>query len=296
MEGAGVVAAVGSQVKAFRVGDAVYGLHFKHPTFPPQAPGFCSEYALTNECFLLAKPTHLSFEEAASLPGSTLTVYQSIKLALEYMGPSGGTLEGKTVFVPGALSATGSVGCQVLKNVYGVGKLISTVSTPKVPLVEQYMPGIVDEVIDYQTQNIVREIGAGKVDFVYNTQWALTSTFPLANPKTGVIVSIASVPGSQTLRKVLGAHNIPFWMAWILDLVQLWYSFRLRGTNVQVAFVSGNPGNREDLEAAGEMIATGKVKAVMRVARLDDLEAVKKGAQEVKSGKGGIGKMIIKIV
>lgn len=287
---------MGSQVKAFRVGDAVYGLHFERPAIPVIAVGYASEYAVTKEHLLLPKPPNITFEEAASLTGSSVTAYQSVRKALELMGDSEASLEGKTAFVPGALSATGSIGVQILKNVYGVKRLISTVSTPKIPLVENYLPGVVDEVIDYRTQDVVKEVGKGTVDFVYNTQWQFTSTFPLLKPKTGVAVSIASIPSANTLREVMGPSNIPFWMGWMIGLVQLWYAFKLRGTNIRTTFVSGNAENREDLEIIGEMIATGKIKAVMRVVSLDDIEAVRKGCQEVRSGKGGIGKLVIKIV
>ena len=287
---------MGSQVKAFRVGDAVYGLHFERPAIPHKSPGYASEYCVTNEKFLLPKPPHITFEEAASLIGSAITAYQSIKLGLEFMGDSGSTLEGKTVFVPGALSATGSLGVQLLKNAYGVKKVISTVSTPKVSLVEKYLPGIVDQVIDYRTQDIVKEVGKGNVDFVYNTQWQFTSTFPLLNPKTGVAISIASVPEPSTLREVMGPGVLPFWVGWLLGLIQLWYRFKLRGTNIRIAFLSGDGSKREDLEVVGELIATGKIRPVIRVVRLDDIEAVRKGCEEVRSGKGGIGKLVIKVV
>ncbi|OAG36649.1 hypothetical protein AYO21_09124 [Fonsecaea monophora] len=53
------------------------------------------------------------------------------------------------VFVTQSLGALGSVGTQQTKNVYGAGKVFTTVSTPKVPLVETYTPGIVDKIIDY---------------------------------------------------------------------------------------------------------------------------------------------------
>ncbi|KAK3935463.1 GroES-like protein, partial [Diplogelasinospora grovesii] len=297
--GAGIVAAVGSRVKRFRVGDEVYGMHTKHPQLPPTFPGYCSEYALTEESKLLLKPPHLSFEEAASILASSLTAFQSIKRGLELMeesSPGTGTLEGKTAFVPGALSATGSVGIQMLKNVFGVGKVISTVSTAKLPLVDQYLgPGMVDHIIDYKTQDVVKELGKESCDFVYNTQWQLVSTFPLLKPDTGVVISIASIPSSGTLRKALGPQYLPFWMAWLVDLVQLYYSWKLWGTHIRYEFVSGNGGIVEDLEAVGEIIAAGKIRPVMRVVKLDDIDAVRKACNEVYTGKGGIGQLVVKI-
>jgi len=303
MTGSGVVTAIGKDVKSLRVGDAVYGLVFKHgEVFPPKPPpGFVSDYVVAPAEFLLTKPSHLSFEEAAALAGSVCTARQCVKRYFELKGlpPDTESLEGKTVFVPGALSSTGSVFIQVLKNVYGASSIISTVSTPKMPLVEQHLPGMVDKLIDYsQTQNVVEQIGKGTVDFVLNTQWNYLSTFPLANPQTGTIVSIASIPSVRTIRKMLGDAQfaLRFVPIGIATVANWWYDWNLRGTNVKQDFVSGNMGDREDLEKSGEWIAAGKVKAVMTIVDIDDLAAVRRGCGMVATGKGGLGKLVIRLV
>lgn len=292
-EGAGVVVGVGSTVKRFRVGDEVYGTYIKKPLDPTAfSPGFCSEYAISEEDLLIHKPPTLTFEEAASLPGSAITAYQCFRRAFQLMGTDQ-TLEGKTVFIPGALSATGSIGIQMAKSVYGAKKLITTVSTAKVPLVDQYLPGVVDEVIDYKKEKVVAKVGKGTVDFAYNTQWIIDSVFPIMNPQSGVIISIASVPTAETMRSVIG--KIPFWAGWMLGLVQLWYTWRLLGTNIKMEFISGTPSAREDFERVGEFIALGKIKPVITVVKLDDLEAVRRGCEMVNTGKGGLGKLVIQI-
>ncbi|KAK4112864.1 GroES-like protein [Canariomyces notabilis] len=264
--GSGVVIAVGSGVKSLRVGDAVYGLAFKHGQLFPEraAPGFASDFTIVSAEFLLVKPAHLSFEEAAALAGSVLTAYQCVKRYFEITGqpPGISTLEGKTVFIPGGLSATGSVYTQIVKNVYGAKSVVSTVSTPKIDLVQQYLRGIVDKVVNYHTQNIVQEVGRGTVDFVLNTQWDLVGTFPLVNPQTGAVVSIASVPSPRTVKQ---------------------------------DFVSGNHGNREDLERSGEWIAARKIRAVLTVVDIDDIDAVRKACTMVATGKGGISKLVIRL-
>ncbi|GAW21225.1 hypothetical protein ANO14919_107430 [Xylariales sp. No.14919] len=258
--------------------------------------GFASQYAVAPEACVLPKPAALAHEDAASLPGFTLTAYQCVETGLRLLRENGVAdgLEGKTVFVPGALSGTGSVAIQLLKNHYGVGRLISTVSTGKLPLVERYLPGLVDQVVDYTaTRRLTDAIPAGSVDFVLNTQWDLPGAFPLANPRTGVVVSIASAPHPALFREML--PTAPFWIFWALAVAQWYYAFKLRGTNIKYTFVSGNFGVREDAERTGEFIATGKVKAVKRVVDLEDIEAVRKGCEQVYKGKGGIGKLVIKI-
>jgi hypothetical protein len=59
--------------------------------------------------------------------------------------------------------------------------------------------------------------------------------------------------------------------------------------------VSGNFDVREDAERVGELIATGKVKSVRRVVDLEDIQAVRKGCEQIYTGKGGLGKLVIKI-
>lgn len=82
--GTGVVAAVGSEVRSVRVGDAVYGVVLKRPMgwFWTKQNGWCAKYAVATEDLLLPKPAYLSFEEAASLVGSTLTAMQITRAAM----------------------------------------------------------------------------------------------------------------------------------------------------------------------------------------------------------------------
>jgi NADPH:quinone reductase-like Zn-dependent oxidoreductase len=300
---AGVVVATGSGVTAFRPGDAVYGAAFGRPMRFADPPGFCAEYCVARESLLLPMPAAgagVSFEEAATLLGFGVMAHESIELGLRHMAErrgGGGGLEGATVLVPAALSATGSVAVQMLKNVYGVSKVIGTVSTPKLPLVERYLPGLVDQVVDYKTtKNLTDVVEPGSVDFAYNTQiGSFTSIVPLMKHDTGVIVSIASVFPKEVLRKAMG-DVMPFWLGWVSDLAQCYYRWLLWGTNVKLDFVPGNVGSREDLERTGEIIALGKVKAVMRVVELDDIEAIRKGCNEVYTGKGGVGALVIKFI
>ncbi|KAL8358799.1 hypothetical protein RB601_009921 [Gaeumannomyces tritici] len=297
MEGSGVVVAVGSGVKSLRVGDEVMGGRYTRPVFPHQYGGWIAEYAVAPEALLARKPPGVGFEDAACLTGATVVAYQSFSRGVHgLMGlPAGASLEGKTVFIPGALSFTGSVGVQMAKNVYGATKVISTVSTPKVPIVEQHLgPGVVDQVIDYKTQDVAKEVGRGTVDFVYNTQWTLESTFQLLKPKTGVVVTIASIPHPDGMRDAVG--KIPLFLAAILTVCQWWYDWKMRGTNIQRLFISGNPAVREDFEKSVELIGRGKIKAVKSVVSFDDVTAMRSELSKVHSQNGGLGALVVKIL
>jgi len=291
-QGSGVVVAVGSGVKSLRVGDEVYGLHLKYPLLPMKPPGYCCEYALTLESLLLPKPPGLSFEDASALPGPVITGYQCFKKALELAGTD--SLEGKTVFISGALSTCGHIGVQLAKNVYGASTVISTVSTPKMALVEQHLPGLVDRVIDYKTENVVAAVGKGSVDVLYNTQWELVRNLKLVKPASGVAVSITGIPPPEMFSQLIG-RTVPRLILWILGLCHWWYTWKLRGTNIKLGFAGGNPGAREDFERVGEIIAAGKVKAVTTVIDVNNLADVRHHIGILDSGKGSLGALVIRI-
>ncbi|KAK8851741.1 alcohol dehydrogenase [Apiospora arundinis] len=295
--GSGTVVKVGKGVTAFKPGDAVYGMAFSRPLKFNPHPGYASEYAIGREDLFLLKPAALSFEAAAAAFGATVTAYQSLELGLRLLREQGvqDGLEGKTVFVPGALSATGNIGVQMLKHVYGAGRVISTVSTAKMPLVRDRLPpGTVDELIDYQkTPRLADVVTPGSVDFTYGTQWTL-EYIKVMEKRRGVIVSIAALFPAQLFREVLG-DILPFWFLWVASLAQLYYRWRLRGTSIKMGIVSGNPGVREDVERVGEILATGKIQPVMTVVEMEDIEAVREAADKVQKIKGGIGGLVIKI-
>lgn len=296
MEGSGVVVAVGPQVKHLRVGDEVYGAYIDKPMFRLPPPGFMSEYALAEERFLLRKPAHLSFEQAAAVTAVTVTSYQTWRRALQLMG-AGDSLAGKTVYVPAGLSSTGAMAAQTARHVLGAARIITTVSTAKVPLVEELLPGVYDQVIDYTRTRPRDEVAPGSVDVMYNTQWdSMDEGIPLLNPRTGVLISIASVPSRETAREIIGADRFRWWIGAVLDLAQWLYRWKLWGTSIKYEMVSGSLQVREDLERAGELVALGRVKPVMRVVEFGDLEAVRRGCEEVVAGKGGVGKLVVKIV
>lgn len=79
---------VGSGVTSFKVGDEVY------TRLPESHRGAWAEYAACPESFISLKPTNVTFNEAASLPLAAIT---SLQVLRQYKG----SLEGKTVFIPG---------------------------------------------------------------------------------------------------------------------------------------------------------------------------------------------------
>lgn len=298
--GSGVVAAVGNSVQSFRVGDAVYGMGLQRPMakyFANGAGGWCAEYVVTTANLLLMKPPQLSFEEAASGLGNLVTAIQSTRACME-LNPGlfpDRTLEGKTVLVTAGLGASTSIAAQYAKSVMGAREVITTVSTAKVPLLDKLLPGVFDQVVDYQTQKLVLEVGEGRVDFLYNSRIDVMSYLPVMK-RDGVIAPILGLPKPELFEHMMGVGMVPFWVKWILMLAQLYYRWKLSGTNIKMQFVSGDMGIREDLEKAGEILATGKVKAIQTIVSFDDLEAIKIGCDQARTLKGKVGQLVVKIV
>jgi NADPH:quinone reductase-like Zn-dependent oxidoreductase len=124
---AGTVAAVGSAVSRFAVGDEVYGM----------ARGSFAEYAAALEDKLAHKPQNLSFEQAAVVPISAGT-------ALQALYDAGRAERGQKVLVLGASGGVGTYAVQLAK---ALGAEVTGVSsTAKVDLVRSLGA---DHVLDY---------------------------------------------------------------------------------------------------------------------------------------------------
>lgn len=123
---AGTVAAVGSAVTRFAVGDEVYGM----------SRGAFAEYAAALEGKLARKPSSLSFEQAAVVPISAGTALQALD--------AGRVERGQKVLVLGASGGVGSYAVQLAKS---FGAEVTGVSSPgKTDLVRSLGA---DHVIDY---------------------------------------------------------------------------------------------------------------------------------------------------
>lgn len=330
---AGTVVAVGRGVTLFRPGDAVVGAAFGHPMDYRHPPGFCAEYCVGSEPLFIAKPESVSFEDAAGLLGNTMTAYQATersramyaeerrRLRKEESGKQGKQQQQQqqqangdededlfrgrdvTVFVPGALSATGSQAIQLFRNHYGVGRIISTVSTAKIPLVEEHLPGMVDTLIDYTTTpDLTAAVGAGTVDFAYNTLFATGGSVPplmrREAGRTSVVMNIAGMFPGKLLHRILGVDEgharLPAPLRWLADLVA-WYDRAVRFRGLVYAVNSGNLADRADLDAVMAIIAAGKVRCVKTLVPLEDIDALRDAAQKVYAGKGGVGALVVKI-
>ncbi len=131
---AGIVAAVGSDVTEFQLGDEVFG----------EIDGSFAEFAVAPERFLAAKPSNMTFAEAAAVPLAGFTALQGLR-------DHGAVEAGQKVLVNGASGAVGTWTVQIAK---AVGAEVTAVcSTGNVDAARQMGA---DHVIDYTKNDFTR--------------------------------------------------------------------------------------------------------------------------------------------
>ncbi|KAJ9302784.1 hypothetical protein DTO271G3_158 [Paecilomyces variotii] len=291
---AGVVTETGQDVHRFKVGDAVYA------RLPEVSRGSCSEFVKCSEEHIGLKPPSLSFEEAASIPLAAMTALQALR---EYRGD----LAGKTAFVPAGLSGTGLFACQLAKNVFNAGKVITTVSTAKIPKVKELLgentvDEIIDtpEVIDYTKSDPRDVIEHGSIDYLFDTVGLAMEYLCLMRPGSSRIVSVATLPSGDQLQSssLLDLPHqpiipLPFRLALnLLDHVR-----RLRATRYKTEYsYMFLKSSGKDLDELRRYVEEGRLRTVVgTTVDLRDIEAVRKACDVVYSGRGGLGKLVIRV-
>src|SRR5688572_17625797 len=138
---AGRVAALGSGVERFRVGDEVYG---DLSRFGPRGWGGFAEYVCARERALVLKPARMTVEQAAALP-------QAGQLAVQGRAANGPLKPGQTILINASGGGVGTIGVQLAKvhdvEVTGVDRASKL----------EMMRGVgFDHVIDYEQEDFTR--------------------------------------------------------------------------------------------------------------------------------------------
>ncbi len=102
-DGSGTIAAVGSRVRRFAVGDVVYAYSFGSPK-----GGFYAEYVAVAATNVGRRPSSLSLRDAGAVPATGLTALQGIENVLRVK-------RGESVVVVGASGGVGSLALQFAK-------------------------------------------------------------------------------------------------------------------------------------------------------------------------------------
>lgn len=106
-DAAGTVVAVGTEVSLFKIGDPVYyaGSYTR--------PGANCEFHLVDERIVGRKPYTLNFAQAAALPLTTITAWESLFSRLNIS--KNGAQAGKSILIIGGSGGVGSIAIQLAK-------------------------------------------------------------------------------------------------------------------------------------------------------------------------------------
>ncbi len=132
---AGVIEAIGSAVTDWAVGDEVYG---------QKAAGAFAEYLTIGQEYLVAKPSNLTFEQAAAMPLAGTT-------ALQAMRDHGEVQAGQTVLINGASGGVGTFAVQIAAHLGA--EVTGVCSTRNVEMVRSLGAS---HVVDYTQQDFTR--------------------------------------------------------------------------------------------------------------------------------------------
>jgi NADPH:quinone reductase-like Zn-dependent oxidoreductase len=140
-EFAGIVIAVGSDVKRFGVGDRVFARVAK------DRAGAFAEQACADEDDAAHMPRNLDFTAAAAVPLAALTALQALRDEL-------GVRPGQKLFISGGAGGVGTFAIQIAK---GMGAYVTTTASKRGEALVRSLG--CDEVIDYTVQDISSEQG-----------------------------------------------------------------------------------------------------------------------------------------
>ncbi|EZF78754.1 hypothetical protein H105_00207 [Trichophyton soudanense CBS 452.61] len=286
---AGTVEEAGSSVSHLKAGDEIY------TRLPEASRGSCSEFVKCPAKDVALKPPSLSFTDAASIPLAAMTALQALR---RYDGD----LAGKTVLIPAGLGGTGLFACQLAKHAFKAGKVITTVSTSKIPKVKELLgDDTVDEIIDYTKVDPKDAIQPGTVDFLFDTVANAMEYLSLMRPKTGHIISVSTAPSgdqlqASSLMQLPHRPALPMPIKLALNVMDSIRKFRARRYGVTYSYMFLESSGK-DLEELRDLVESGKLRTVVgTTASLRDLQVVREACQVVYSGRGGLGKVVIKVV
>ncbi len=249
---AGIVEAVGKDVTEFQPGDAVFGSKGKD--------GF-AEYICVKEKHIVLKPEQLSFEDAASVGVVALTAVQGLR-------DSGNIQAGQKVLINGASGGIGTFAVQYAKS--KGAEVTGVCSGRNVELVKSLGA---DHVADYTKEDFTRR--TDKYDLIYDT----------VGNRSVWDYKRALAPDGKTV--IAGFTTIP----WLFSVI-LFSGFATRNSNQSIGMMPVASTKKEDLLYIKDLLASGKVKAV--IDKCYPFEETAEAIRYLETGRAR-GKVIVNI-
>ncbi len=260
-DAAGVVEAVGPDVKLFHPGSEVYYAG------DITRPGCNAEYQLVDERLAGAKPKSIGFAQSAALPLTAITAYEAFfdRLGLD------ATNSGETLLIIGGAGGVGSIGIQLAKFI-GL-KIIATASRPET---SDWVKQLGAEYVINHNKPLrpqVESLGMKHIDHIAlfnNTDDHWETVVDLIRPQGKIVMIVTNLrPLNQDVLKLKSATSVWEFMFTrsmfntpdmieqhrllnrIADLID---KGKIRGT----ANKRLSPINAENLRSAHQMIETGR--------------------------------------
>ncbi|TMR22721.1 NADP-dependent oxidoreductase [Nonomuraea turkmeniaca] len=265
---AGVVVRVGSRVRRFKPGDEVYSR-------PGQDRiGAFAELISIKEDDLALKPTHLTMEEAASIPLVGLTAWQALieKAKLK---------SGQKVLIQAGSGGVGTFAIQLAKHVGAT--VAATTSTANIDLVKRLGA---DVVIDYRKDDFEKILHGYDVVLHSLDDETLKNSLRVLKPG-GKLISISGPPDHDFAKQV-GAP-------WILRPVMRVLSYRARQAakrqHVSYSFLFMRASG-DQLREISALIDSGIIRPV--VDRVFPFESTNEAMAYLETGRAK-GKVVVKV-
>jgi NADPH:quinone reductase-like Zn-dependent oxidoreductase len=186
---AGRVEVVGKDVKDLHVGDEVFGV----------GRGAFAEYAISDVTEVAAKPTRLTFEEAAAVPIAAITALQGLRDKAQVR-------PGQRVLVNGASGGVGTFAVQIAK---ALGADVSCVCSPANVDTARSLGG--GRVFDYTREDFTKSGERYDVIFDLQLNHSLSECRRVLNPG-GLLLMVGAGTGSagtvlfRLMGKTIGAR------------------------------------------------------------------------------------------
>jgi len=266
---AGVVAAVGSSVTRFKVGDAVFASVFD------LGRGTLAEFVAVPQGVAALKPANLDFVEAASIPMVGLTTWQAFK-------ERAGLKTGQKVFIPAGSGGIGTFAIQLAK--YLGAKVGTTTSTGNIDLVKSLGA---DEVVDYKRQEF--ETVLRDYDMVLGTIRGdgIEKALQILKPN-GSVVSLIGPLDAAFAR----ARNLNVLLRLVFSLMSRKILRLAAKRNIRYSFLFVRPDG-DQLADIGRILESGQIRPV--IDRIFPFDQAKEALAYLETGRAK-GKVVVKMI
>lgn len=265
---AGIVTAVGADVRRFKVGDAVYGR-------PRDGRiGTFAELIAVKEADVATKPASLSMAEAASIPLVGLTAWQVLVERADLK-------RGQKILIHAGSGGVGTIAIQLAKHLGAT--VATTASAANADMVRRLGA---DVVIDYKTQDF-SELLSG-YDVVLNSLDGKTLEQSLKVLKPGGKLISISGPPDPAFAKAQGLNPV---IRLVLRLMSAGIRRKAKREGVVYSFLFMHADGGQ-LGKIGALIDQGSIQAV--VDRTFPFEGLNEAVDYVDSGRAK-GKVVVTV-